>query len=230
MIQIDGLGAESGRTFEVLSGVDVVRVRLKTLAAECRRSVWAFQPMGAISDAEVAAARALDRESLSRGIEMRSLYLDSVRNRPITLDHATWLTEHGAEVRTVPVLPMRMLLIDHEAAVFPIDPEDSSQGAIVTSNRSIVRSLEALFHTKWQGATSFGRRWPLRTGPFSQVELQVIRLWSQGHTNVTIARRLGVATRTVYRIGDRVRRELGAGSAFQAGSRAIELGLIADEE
>lgn len=219
-----------GATFEVLRGLEVVRARLVDIEAECTTSLWSFHPDGAASAASIEAAQSLDDAMLSRGVQMRTVYLDSVRSQRSTLEHAEWLTERGAEVRTVPALPMRLLLVDSRCAVFPIDPDNSKAGAVVTTNRSAVTALRSLFQEYWRSGSPFGRRRPPRTGPLNAVETQAIVLWSQGHTNDAVARRMGVSERTVYRYSESVRRTLGAGSAFQAGVRAVELGLVAGED
>jgi DNA-binding CsgD family transcriptional regulator len=219
---------ESGLTFEVLRGVEVVRARLIDLARTCTQSLWAFQPGPVATDASIDAARPLDEATLSRGVEMRSLYLDSVRNHMPALDHAEWLTDRGAEVRTVPAMPMRMLIIDGKTAVFPIDPDNSQAGGIATSNWSVLSALSALFEEYWRAGSPFGRRRPRRTGLLNARELQAIRLWRQGHTQEVVARRMGVSVRTVYRYSDTVREVLQAGSAFQAGFRAAELEMAGE--
>jgi DNA-binding CsgD family transcriptional regulator len=217
-------------TFDVLRGLEGVRARLIDIEAECSTSIWSFHPDGAASAAGIEAAQRLDEPLLGRGVQMRTVYLDSVRNHRPTLEHAEWLTEHGAEVRTVPALPMRLLLVDARCAVFPIDPDNSKAGAIVTGNRSAVTALCSLFEEYWRSGSPFGRRRPRRSGTLNAAETQAINLWGQGHTNDAVARRMGVSERTVYRYSESVRRALGAGSAFQAGVRAVELGLIAGEE
>lgn len=213
-------------TFEVLRGSDVVRARLVDLAQECTRSLWSFQPGSIATQSSIDSARPLDEATLDRGVEMCSVYLDSVRNHQPTLAHAEWLSDRGAEVRTVPALPMRMLIIDGETAVFPIVPDDGRIGAIVTSNRCVLGALSALFEEYWRGSSPFGRRRPGRVGVFNAQELQAIQLWGQAHTHEVVARRMGVSVRTVYRYSESVRRALGAGSAFQAGVRSVELGLL----
>lgn len=218
---------DSDRHFEVLLGAAAVRERLAALAAGCTRTLWSFQPGAIASPAAADAARPLDEETLARGIEMRTIYLDSVRNDMPTLEYVDWLTALGAEIRTVPALPMRMLIVDEEFAVFPIHPDDTGAGAVVTSNPSIILSLSLLFREQWRGASELCHRRPRRAGPFNAQTMQAIELWHQGHTHESVARRMGVSVRTVYRYSDTVKRILGANSAFQAGARAVELQLIA---
>jgi DNA-binding CsgD family transcriptional regulator len=165
--------------------------------------------------------------TLRRGISMRAVYLDSVRNDNASLDYASWLAARGAEVRTVPTLPMRMLLVDRRVAVVPIDPDESSLGAVVVHQPGIVTGLVALFRTTWRTSTPFLRRRPRRGGrTFNSQERQALQLWGQGLTDESVANRLGVSERTARRISRKVAAALGARSRFQAGMRAAELGLV----
>lgn len=226
----DTLNSPTASGLGVIVGVDSVRSRLIELAHACRSSLWAFQPDGPQKAETLAAARPLDEETLARGVSMRTIFLDSVRNDEATLDHADWLTARGAELRTVPNLPMRLLVVDKRVAVVPIQPEDSSHGALIVTTPSLVNGLAALFHSTWRGATPFARVRPRRRGLFNAQELQALELWAQGYTDDAVARRLGVSNRTVRRVSESVAAALGANSRFQAGLRAAELGLISSSE
>jgi sugar-specific transcriptional regulator TrmB len=90
---------------EQLTGLDRIRDRLATLTREVKTEVMGFNPKSAQTEEGMAAARPLDRQLLERGVRMRTLYLDSIRNNPPTIAHADWLARHGGQVRTVPPHP-----------------------------------------------------------------------------------------------------------------------------
>ena len=86
-------------------------------------------PGGAQSPASLDASRPLDEDAMARGIDLLTLYQDSVRNDPATYAYARWMTEHGGQVRTAPILPPRLLIFDRTTAVVPIgDYEDFLAG------------------------------------------------------------------------------------------------------
>lgn len=211
---------------ERVEGVDQVRERLRELAEGCRTSVWAFQPDGPQRPERLQASRPLNEAALARGVQMRSVFLDSLRNDEATRDHVVWLTARNAEVRTLPDLPTRLILMDHETAVLPLLPTDSSAGALIVTNPVVVATLESLFLWCWSRATPFQRRRPTRESMLNSQELEALRLWGEGYSDVAVARRLGVSVRTVRRISATVYDALGVTSRFQAGTRAIELGLL----
>lgn len=220
------VSTETSLGVERVDGIEQVRSRLKDLAANCQTSLWAFQPNGPQPAASLRASRPLDEATLARGVQMRSVFLDSLRNDEATREHVAWLVARGAEVRTLPDLPLRLLLIDHEVAVLPLSPEDSAAGALIVTSPHIVAALESLFLWCWSRATPFHRGRPSRESMLNSQELEALRLWGEGLSDEAVGRRLGVSLRTVRRLSATVYDALGVASRFQAGTRAIELGLL----
>ncbi|WP_432133039.1 MULTISPECIES: LuxR C-terminal-related transcriptional regulator [unclassified Streptomyces] len=212
---------------ERLEGVDAVRVRLMELAHGARSDVHTFVPGGALSAAALEAGRPLDEQNLARGVRMRTVYLDSVRNDSATVEYATWLASVGGETRTVPTLPMRMILCDRAAAVIPIDPDDSKQGALLIRYPSMVRALEELFDLVWESAVPLGEppQEPSDDAPTDR-ESALLRMLAGGMTDEGIARKMGVSLRTVRRNTADLQKRLGVQSRFQAGAEAVRRGWL----
>lgn len=214
---------------EELVGVDAVRERLEKLAYATRAEVRTFAPGGGQSADALTASRPLNQFLLGKGVRMSTVYQDSARNHPATGAHARWLTGLGAQVRTVPVLAVRMLVIDRTCAVLPLDAEDSAAGAFVIHAPGAVTAMTALFDHVWATA----REWaacPDRAGGcedrLSRQDRAVLELLVQGNTDEQIGRRLGVSTRTVGRITAELMSRLRARSRFQAGARAVANGWL----
>ncbi|MBT2395418.1 TrmB family transcriptional regulator [Streptomyces sp. ISL-100] len=130
-----------GRAFELLTSVEAVRIRMDELVAATERETLAFAPGGPQTAENRAASRPLAASLLARGIAMKTIYLDSLRNDPGSLEHAHWLSEKGGETRTAPILPLRLQIFDRQCALVPIKPEDSSQGAILVEEAGVVSAL-----------------------------------------------------------------------------------------
>ena len=96
-------GPDAG--IERLTGIDAIRERLSALARSCQWEASSFMPGGAQSEANLKASRELDAEAIDRGVRVRTVYQDSVRNHRPTLEYAQWLSEMGSEVRTTASLP-----------------------------------------------------------------------------------------------------------------------------
>ncbi|AWT45262.1 LuxR family transcriptional regulator [Streptomyces actuosus] len=217
---------------EQLHGIDRIRDRIKELSAGCERSLVAFAPGGHQTPDNREASRPLTEALRDRGVTMRTVYLDSIYNDPATVEHARWLVGLGNDVRTVASLPARMIIFDDEAAVVPMDPDNSAEGALLFRGRGILAALSELFRMVWERAApvATGRRQRTSTddnGLTSQ-ESAVLRLLSEGLTDEGVARKLGVSVRTGRRITAELMARLGARSRFQAGLRAARLGWIGE--
>ncbi|MFI5758056.1 LuxR C-terminal-related transcriptional regulator [Streptomyces sp. NPDC051569] len=211
---------------ERVIGLEAVRTRIEKLAEACREEVWSFNPGGPQSEQNLVRSRPLNRETLARGVRMRAVYLDSVRNDEPSLVHLKWLTEEGAEVRTQPVLPIRMIVIDRSIAVVPMDDRSTAKGALVVTGRGMVAGLVALFVSTWKSAHPIGPRRCREPGQPSTQQRAALRLWAQGATDAVVARTLGISERTVRRISEALTERLGARSRFEAGARAMDIGWL----
>jgi ATP/maltotriose-dependent transcriptional regulator MalT len=211
---------------EELVGVGAVRTRIEDLVKETKIGMLAFIPEGGQLRENLAASRPLNRLVLERGVAMRTIYLDSVRNDAHTMDHIAHLTGLGAQVRTVAALPLRMIVYDGTSALIPVDPEDSSRGALLLRGEALVAPLLALFGQFWDNAVPLGT---VRTSDgvgLSEQHRVVLALLAAGNTDESIARKLGVSVRTGRRVIAELMKRLDARARFQAGARAAELGWL----
>lgn len=237
---------------ELLVGLDQVRVRLADLARHVESEVMSFAPGGPQTAENMEAAKPLDEQMLARGVLMRTVYLDSVRNNQPTVAYADWFAGRGGQVRTAPSLPVRMVIVDRRIAVVanegdgggssdtgsgggngggngnsngsPHGSEDT--GAVVLHGNGIARALCALFETAWCRATPLGRAVPRDERGITPQQSEVLRLLGRGLTDEATANRLGVAPRTARRIAAELMERLGARSRFQAGVHAERRGWM----
>ncbi|WP_405855430.1 helix-turn-helix transcriptional regulator [Streptomyces sp. NBC_00090] len=218
--------AASGEDAERLIGVDVIRERLAALAAQAEQEITTFAPGGAHPAADLEASRRPNGALLDRGIRMRTIYLDSVRNHAPTLEHVNWLSSRGGQVRTAATLPVRMVIIDRRQVVLPLDTSDARTGAVLLKGEGIVTALSALFESTWAAATPLGNPPVVGRHDLSNQEVEILRLLDTGLTDEVIARRLGVSPRTARRLSALLMERLGARSRFEAGANAVRLGWL----
>ncbi|MCH0566833.1 MULTISPECIES: helix-turn-helix transcriptional regulator [unclassified Streptomyces] len=216
------MDAESER----LIGPEVIRERLAELAESTRHEVATFAPGGAHSAEDLAASRTPNAALLARGVRMRTIYLDSVRNDQPTLEHVTWLNSLGGQVRTVADLPIRMIVFDCSRAVLPTDTSDARAGCVVLHGAGTAAALCALFESVWHGATPLGTAPKRDAKGMPPQEQAALRMLSQGCTDEVIAKRLGVSARTARRISATLMERLDARSRFEAGVRAVQNGWL----
>ncbi|MBW5482324.1 LuxR C-terminal-related transcriptional regulator [Streptomyces bambusae] len=211
---------------EHLTGLDEVRDRIAALTRDIKEEVMIFAPDGEQTPENLEASRPLDEAVLKRGVRMRTIYLDSVRNSPHSTAYAEWLGKLGRQARTAPTLPLRMIIADRAAAIVPVDSGNSAAGAVVLTGDGTLTALCALFESVWENAKPFGEK-PQRSGDsLTDTELTALKLLADGHTDESIAKRLGVSHRTARRIATTLMERLGARSRFEAGVQAVRQGWL----
>jgi DNA-binding CsgD family transcriptional regulator/predicted ArsR family transcriptional regulator len=210
-----------------LIGIDAVQAKLEEFAEQATESVATFMPGGSHSPAAIEAATRNDAKILGRGVHVRTLCLDSVRNHPPTLGYARTLNDSGGEVRTTPALPMRMILVDGVTALVPLDTADTRSGAVVIQLTGALAALTALFELAWNTALPLGteRSRSDSTG-VTPSERELLRLLAQGITDEAAGSRMGVSLSTVRRTMSSLMERLGARSRFEAGLRAAQQGWL----
>ncbi|MFD2026304.1 LuxR C-terminal-related transcriptional regulator [Promicromonospora aerolata] len=215
-----------GPDVEVLETAEEARDRLVTLTGQCTQELCTFVPTRATSSRALGSSRALSQTLLDRGVRMRTVYLESIRNDQATWDHATWLRNNGAEVRLAATVPVRLQIIDQDHAMVPLTDTESGSGAVVMTSPGVVAALMALFTQTWRSATPLGADRRQDDDGLSVQEHELLRLWAKGATDEAAGRRLGVSLRTVRRLSSNLMERLDASSRFQAGARALDCGWL----
>ncbi|GGP56099.1 LuxR C-terminal-related transcriptional regulator [Streptomyces melanogenes] len=210
---------------EHLAGTDAVRRRLERLTLEAQHEILTFmadtQPAAALE-----AARQGDTLALQRGVAIRTVALDGIRDDPATLGYTRALVAHGGQFRTVAALPTPLVVVDRSHVLVPMDPADSGKGALQLSAPGMVAPLLALFERVWGGAAPLcGDAAEDRHVPNEQ-ERALLTLLAQGHTDESAAVQLHISARTARRIMASLNERLGARSRFEAGLRAARLGWV----
>jgi sugar-specific transcriptional regulator TrmB len=209
---------------EEVLGIDSIRERLEQLTIGTRHEVLALSPGGAQSSHSRTASRPLDQALLERGVTMRTVYLDSVRNDTATTAYARWLAERGGQVRTASTLPLRMIIIDRETAVVPIDTDLTQAGVTVMRGSGAIAAMHALFEQVWATATPLGTPAPRDEYGLTGPKRALLHLLAHGLSDEAAARKLGVSDRTIRRFIVEFMDHLGARSRFQAGVLAHQYG------
>ncbi|MFF9473368.1 LuxR family transcriptional regulator [Streptomyces roseolus] len=223
----DGTGPRPAHdVVERVMGLDAVRQRLEELAMGAREECLSLLVGGAQLPDTMDASQPLDQLALERGVKIRSIYQESFRNDQPTVDYVRWHCELGGEVRTVPVVPLLMVIVDRESALVPVDPADGRAGALEVRSPGLVHALTILFDRLWETGTPFGEAPRRDAHDLSPQERELVMLLGIGCTDDIAARRLGVSLRTVRRMSSELMSRLGARSRFEAGVRATKEGWL----
>ena len=211
---------------EQLTETESVRCRVETLALECKEEVLTFSPFEVLAGEGVESSKVIDEAVLTRGVQMRTVYLASTLNDPSSAAYVRGLVDQGAQIRTVPVSPPSMVVYDRAVAVVPVDPSDLESGALVLRGAGPVTALCELFILIWESAVEFGAPLPENADGLTPQEQAVLQLLAQGYTDDAVARKLGVSVRTSRRITAAIAQRLGVRSRFQAGAEAEHRGWL----
>jgi DNA-binding CsgD family transcriptional regulator/sugar-specific transcriptional regulator TrmB len=230
---LEALAAEQqasrgGEVLVRLEGVDTVRVRLEELSATVRHEVVSVNPGTAQKPEAKAASRPLNQQMLARGVSIRCVYQDSYRNDRNLVAYAEWLTGLGGQIRMVPTLPTLMVIYDAEIALLPLDPADTTLGAVEVRSPGVVNAATALFEQLWAVGRPISADRRADESPLDPLEQALLRLLAAGITDDAAARRLGLSRRTITRMMSEITERLGATSRFQAGIKAAQRGWLDD--
>src|SRR6266542_3678977 len=127
---------------ETLKGRANASRRIEELATTAKDAFWGLVPAH-FDDSVHQAERSPDFELLERGIKLRTVYLQSMTASKQALDYAATMHRLGGEVRVTPTLPMRLLILDQELAIMPMDPEDRDDKTPLTPHEAEVLRLLA---------------------------------------------------------------------------------------
>jgi DNA-binding CsgD family transcriptional regulator len=212
---------------EHLTSPDEIQARFEQVAYTATTSTESLMPVSAIPADALAEGRPLDAELLGRGVAMRLLYLEAIRNDAATIGYARDIAALGAHIRTAPVLPHRLFVCDRRIALVPLDPNVGGRGVACVTAPSVVATLIEFFDTIWHHATPLDIGNPVAPGTgLTATERELLTMLAAGSTDEAAAKRLGLSLRTVRRIMADLMSRLEASSRFEAGLKAAKKGWL----
>jgi DNA-binding CsgD family transcriptional regulator/sugar-specific transcriptional regulator TrmB len=219
-----------GDAVEVVRDVGTVRLMLAEWSRRTEREVCIAHTGGGMCDDGLARSLRLDVPVLRRGVTIRSVLQHATRQHTPTRKYVATVAALGACVRTVPVVPRRIILFDREIAFVPLHgvPEP---GAALIRETSVLDYLVMVFEMLWAEGQPFFTGCLEHNGQIRDELWRVILCHlADGVKDEAIAHRLGLSVRTCRRHIAAIMEQLGAKSRFQAGLLAYKHGLLADFE
>ncbi len=212
---------------ERVVGVTEVRDRIAELAFFARESVQAIHPGGPQSAASIEASRPLDRRAARRGMRVQVIHERAVLEDELNRAYLQELATFGIATRVSDSLPKRVVILDEEVAVVPIDPADSKAGALIVRQPGLVAGLVDLFQRAWEAAEDITFSPPAPSeGEIDELDRRLLVLLASGCTDEAAAREFGLSVRHLRRRIARLMAALGAHSRFEAGAEAIRRGWL----
>jgi DNA-binding NarL/FixJ family response regulator len=214
------------------------RLGASVLTAEFRAAATESGPLTVIRGAEAIAQRYQQAQQVARtevvvlgmhaglpvqsrrstGIEYRIVYDLGELVDPAELAEAR---SGGTSCRMLRDVPLTLVVADRRTGLVQSGPDVM----VELGPSSLLDGLLRLFELLWQQASPLAPS--ASEGPLSGEDQQLLALAAAGLTDQAIARRLGVAQRTIERRMQRILKALDATTRFQAGLRAGQRGLLA---
>lgn len=164
---------------------------------------------------------ALVAEVVAQGRRSRAIYpVRALHDAPDVL--AARLAA-GEEIRVLPELPTRLLVVADSHAIVPEPLGLADLPLAVIRQRSVVEAMTSWFEELWGRAAVPAL---VETEPRLDLRQFLLEQLAAGAHDEQIARKLGISLRTVRRRVSALMTELGADSRFQAGVEAARRGWI----
>jgi hypothetical protein len=165
-------------------------------------------------------------------VPARKLYSPAVLADERDREALREMAAHGMQIRiTAAPLSRGTFFIDRRTMILtsPITPAPAAHGHrtyTMSATPALVDGAYALFQAAWESATDLAAFLSAERPRIDAQAARVLRALTSGATDETAARELGMSLRTYRRRVAELLVTLNAGSRFQAGVRAGELGLI----
>ncbi|MEU6867113.1 helix-turn-helix transcriptional regulator [Streptomyces sp. NPDC046876] len=205
---------------ERVEGADRVRARIDELAFFVHHEVASVQPNGPLTPAAIEAAKEADLRALRRGTAMRTIVRTDALADGQTAGYLTELAAQGAQVRTLDGPLERMLIFDRRTALVPIDPQETSRGALIVHQPGMISSLVTLFERFWSTARGLDHE------RLTNFEQQVLQTMVRAEKDDAGARDLGISVRTYRGHIAQLLRRLGATTRAQGVLAARDRGWL----
>ena len=215
---------------EVVEDPETVLSLLMDMGRRVSTEVLIALPGASTSVERAEESNAKDRVLLEAGVARRTLYDHRRREHVPTLRTVAELEPLGAQFRTLPVIPFRLLVFDRSLALVARQRDAADRAALVLRDPDLVATFASLFDAAWEVALPFH---PEQTQErhdacdgLGELQSAILVGLSRGLTDEVLASRLGISVRTCRRHIAALFELLGAESRFQAGVLAVARGWV----
>ena len=205
---------DTAQLLEVIKG-PAVHDRILQLERSVRKEVRGLDSPPYYTGAEVDQ---VELDNLAAGVRYRAVYAKPGLERSDYLsDNVLPCVRAGEEARTLPDVPVKLLVFDEDCAVVSLTTsgEQADGSALLIRPSSLLSALVGLFEVCWRAALplALGEQ---DSGPFLQPsERRLLGLLAAGLGDEQVARTLGISRRTLFRYLEGLMSRTGAANRFQ---------------
>lgn len=196
-----------------LADPETVNARLQDVIGDARREILCAQPGGPRKREVLDGAVSRDSAALDRGVELRTLYRDTVRDHPLTAEYARTMSARTtggrpAQYRTLPGDFERVIIVDRETAVISDHIVEGSppHAAWLVTDPAVVAVLASIFEATWVRGQPWSGELRARCGVVDTVsgtggvrtngrQRVILRYLCAGESQPSMARKMGVSKR-----------------------------------
>jgi hypothetical protein len=189
-----------------------VNARIQDIVGDARKEILAAQPGGPRKRELLDLAVTRDSAALDRGVEIRTIYRDTVRDHPLTAEYARTMsartTGRPARYATLVGAFERMLIVDREHAFISdhIVAGSAPHSAWLVTDPAVVAVLAAVFEVNWRRAQPWAGELRTRGGAVDTVtsadgvrtdrrQRGIMRYLCAGESQAATARKMGLSKR-----------------------------------
>ena len=190
---------------DVIVGREAVAQRADQLHRSARADVFGLDRAPYTRPPDEAS---VEPALMARGVRVRTIVDVDSLSLPGRLAGLRAMAALGEEVRVMRDVPLKLLLVDREAALVPLQDDTSPEaavaidGAVVLHRSALLSALAAFFELLWTHAVPLGAGEPGAApapGPLDDLERQALALLLAGQKDDHVAHALGIGTRTLRR-------------------------------
>lgn len=202
----------TGPGSEYIDDQATVNARIHNILGQGRTELLSAHPGGPRTRDDMRIAVDRDTDALARGVQIRTLYLDPVRDDAVTCEWATTMTGRGAHFRTLVSPFEKVIIVDRKTAVISnyVVPDAPERAAWIVTDRALVAFIAMVFEGEWRRADVWhGER---RTGRNASearttpLQRDIMRALAVGVVQETAARNRGISLRRLQRELDALRK------------------------
>lgn len=216
----------SDSVVEVLAGRGAIAARFAQLLRTAHEEVLVLDRPPYVSD--YTESDEAVHTQLAAGVAVYGIYSgESLEHGPGT-EEAYRAAEAGERSRLHADVPMKLVVADREVALLPLSLETPGDSALVVHSSALLDALQRMFWLLWDQAVPIVPETPAADEAATELDPRLLTMLSAGMKDESIARHLGVSSRTVGRRVAELMERLGVRTRFQAGVYAQRRELLGD--